>query len=49
MDREESNVEGCIQLEFKMRHYLTNNPLMGGSGSFKLDLVTKEILEIFSN
>jgi hypothetical protein len=47
---QEQRIEGCIQLEFKMKHYLSSNPLMGGSyGQFKLDVVTKEILEIFSN
>ena len=47
---EDSRVEGCIELEFKMKHYLSSNPLKGGSfGEFKLDVVAKETLEIFSN
>lgn len=47
---EDGKVEGCIELEFKMRHYLSSNPLLGGNfGEFKLDFVTKEILEIFMN
>lgn len=50
MDKEVLKVEGCIQLDFKMKNYLSSNPMMGGShGQFKLDVVTKEILEIFSN
>ena len=50
MDKEELKVEGCIELEFRMKHYLASNPLQGGSyGQFKLDIVTKEILEIYSN
>lgn len=33
-----------------MKNYLSSNPLIGGTyGQFKLDIVTKEILEIFSN
>jgi Zn-dependent peptidase ImmA (M78 family) len=33
-----------------MKSYLSSNPLMGGSfKKFKLDVVTKEILEIFAN
>lgn len=33
-----------------MKHYLSSNPLMGGNfGQFKLDAVTREVLEIFSN
>ena len=47
---EDHKVEGCIEIEFKMKHYLSSNPLLGGSfGEFKLDFLTKEILEIFSN
>lgn len=47
---DDRKVEGCIQLEFRMKHYLSSNPLLGGNfGEFKLDLVTKEILEIFMN
>ncbi|CDW89545.1 UNKNOWN [Stylonychia lemnae] len=47
---DDQRVEGCIEVEFKMKHYLSSNPLLGGSfGEFKLDLVTREILEIFSN
>jgi len=39
-----------IELEFKLKHYLSSNPLVGGSyGEFKLDLVAKESLEIFAN
>ena len=50
MDKEEQKVEGCIEVEFKPKHYLSSNPLVGGNyGKFKLDAVTKEILEIFSN
>lgn len=48
----DSRVEACIQLEFKMKHYLSSNPLISGENygrEFKLDLVAKEILEIFSN
>ena len=46
----EERVEGCIQMEFKPKHYLSSNPFLGGSqGEFKLDLVAKESLEIFSN
>ena len=47
-----SRVEGCIQIEFKVKHYLSSNPFSGGSyegRDFKLDFVTKEQLEIFSN
>jgi hypothetical protein len=47
---ESQRVEGCVELEFKPKHYLSSNPFLGGTfGSFKLDLVTKESLEIFSN
>ena len=39
-----------MQVEFKVKHYLSSNPFVGGKhGQFKLDIVTKEILEIFSN
>ena len=27
MDREEARVEGCIEVEFRKKHYLTSNPL----------------------
>jgi hypothetical protein len=48
--KQDQVIKGVIQLEFKMKHYLSSNPLVGGTqGQFKLDLVTKEILEIFSN
>jgi len=47
---EDSRVEGLIELEFKLKHYLSSNPLVGGSyGEFKLDIVAKESLEIFAN
>jgi hypothetical protein len=43
-------IEGCIQVEFKMKHYLSSNTLLGGTyNQFKLDLITREVLEIFSN
>ncbi|CDW78189.1 UNKNOWN [Stylonychia lemnae] len=45
-----SRVEALIEIEFKMKHYLSSNPLMGGQyGEFKLDIVAKEQLEIFQN
>jgi hypothetical protein len=40
-----TRVEGCIEIEFKMKHYLASNPFTGGSyqgREFKLDFVTKE-------
>jgi hypothetical protein len=38
-------------MEFKMRHYLSSNPLMGGNNGkkFELDTLSREILEIYSN
>ena len=30
IDREKQVVEGCIEIEFKKRHYLSSNPLLGG-------------------
>lgn len=30
MDREEQKIEGCIELEFKMKHYLSHNVFNGG-------------------
>ncbi len=49
----DSQVEGCIEIEFKPKHYLSSNPFVSGASysgrDFKLDLVAKESLEIFSN
>ena len=49
MDKDEQRLEGCIEAEFKMKNYLSSNPLVGGEGDFKLDAYLREILEIFSN
>jgi len=54
MDREQENVEGCMEIEFKRKNYLSGNPLHPGyqgdrDGYYKLDVFTKEVLEIFSN
>ena len=57
MDKDQTVVEGCIQLEFKKRNYLSGNPLNGNAeiirnsqkGVKKLDILSSETLEIFSN
>ncbi len=54
MDRDGENIEGCIELEFKRKNYLSGNPLSDtalneGPKKGKIDIVSKEILEIFAN
>ena len=54
MDRNGQNVEGCIEIEFKRKNYLSGNPLSDTAindkpKKGKIDIVSKEILEIFAN
>ncbi len=50
MDKEKLNVEGCMQLEYKNKNLIIQNPLSNmDSSDYKLDHLTKEVLEIFSN
>eukprot|EP00347_Sterkiella_histriomuscorum_P022777 403337202 len=53
-ESQDNRVEGCIETEFKVKHYLSSNPFLNINNSnqnrkFNLDAVAKEVLEIFSN